>query len=44
MANEFDICVIGNVLLSAIFLSLATYQSIYPLTLCAPALLYLMQV
>ncbi|KAL7408689.1 hypothetical protein ABVT39_027613 [Epinephelus coioides] len=32
-----------NVLLSAIFLSLATYQSIYPLTLCAPALLYLMQ-
>uniref|UniRef100_A0A3B4U321 Phosphatidylinositol glycan anchor biosynthesis, class U n=1 Tax=Seriola dumerili TaxID=41447 RepID=A0A3B4U321_SERDU len=33
----------GNVLLSAIFLSLATYQSIYPLTLCAPALLYLMQ-
>lgn len=34
----------GNVLLSAIFLSLATYQSIYPLTLCAPALLYLMQV
>lgn len=34
----------GNVLLSAIFLSLATYQSIYPLTLCAPALLYLTQV
>ncbi|XP_069025696.1 phosphatidylinositol glycan anchor biosynthesis class U protein isoform X2 [Embiotoca jacksoni] len=33
----------GNVLLSAIFLCLATYQSIYPLTLCAPALLYLMQ-
>ncbi|KAJ4941255.1 hypothetical protein JOQ06_027541 [Pogonophryne albipinna] len=33
----------GNVLLSAIFLSLATYQSIYPLTLCASALLYLMQ-
>ncbi|KAG8007194.1 DNA replication licensing factor mcm2 [Nibea albiflora] len=33
----------GNVLLSAIFLSLATYQSIYPLTLCAPALLYFMQ-
>uniref|UniRef100_A0A8D2ZGW6 Phosphatidylinositol glycan anchor biosynthesis class U protein n=1 Tax=Scophthalmus maximus TaxID=52904 RepID=A0A8D2ZGW6_SCOMX len=33
----------GSVLLSAIFLSLATYQSIYPLTLCAPALLYLMQ-
>ncbi|XP_034725536.1 phosphatidylinositol glycan anchor biosynthesis class U protein [Etheostoma cragini] len=33
----------GNVLLSAVFLSLATYQSIYPLTLCAAALLYLMQ-
>ncbi|XP_075938171.1 phosphatidylinositol glycan anchor biosynthesis class U protein isoform X3 [Anarhichas minor] len=33
----------GNVLLSAIFLSLATYQSIYPLTLSAAALLYLMQ-
>uniref|UniRef100_A0A8C3AEA2 Phosphatidylinositol glycan anchor biosynthesis, class U n=1 Tax=Cyclopterus lumpus TaxID=8103 RepID=A0A8C3AEA2_CYCLU len=33
----------GNVLLSAIFLSLATYQSIYPLTLCAAALLYLLQ-
>ncbi|XP_075869458.1 phosphatidylinositol glycan anchor biosynthesis class U protein [Nelusetta ayraudi] len=33
----------GNVLLSAIFLSLATYQSIYLFTLCAPALLYLMQ-
>ncbi|XP_077435054.1 phosphatidylinositol glycan anchor biosynthesis class U protein [Vanacampus margaritifer] len=33
----------GNVLLSAIFLALATYQSIYPLTLCAAALLYLMQ-
>uniref|UniRef100_A0A3Q2QWK6 Phosphatidylinositol glycan anchor biosynthesis, class U n=1 Tax=Fundulus heteroclitus TaxID=8078 RepID=A0A3Q2QWK6_FUNHE len=33
----------GNVLLSAIFLCLATYQSIYPLTLCAPAMLYLMQ-
>lgn len=31
-------------LLSAIFLALATYQSIYPVTLCAPALLYLMQV
>ncbi|KAK2861598.1 hypothetical protein Q5P01_001131 [Channa striata] len=40
----FILCTIkGNVLLSAIFLSLATYQSIYPLTLCAPALLYLMQ-
>lgn len=34
----------GNVLLSAIFLALATYQSIYPLSLCAPALLYFMQV
>uniref|UniRef100_A0A3Q2CC41 Phosphatidylinositol glycan anchor biosynthesis, class U n=1 Tax=Cyprinodon variegatus TaxID=28743 RepID=A0A3Q2CC41_CYPVA len=33
----------GNMLLSAIFLCLATYQSIYPLTLCAPAMLYLMQ-
>ncbi|XP_078105398.1 phosphatidylinositol glycan anchor biosynthesis class U protein [Sander vitreus] len=33
----------GNVLLSAVFLSLATYQAIYPLTLCAAALLYLMQ-
>ncbi|TNM89227.1 hypothetical protein fugu_005482 [Takifugu bimaculatus] len=33
----------GNVLLSAIFLALATYQSIYPLSLCAPALLYFMQ-
>ncbi|XP_077384918.1 phosphatidylinositol glycan anchor biosynthesis class U protein isoform X2 [Festucalex cinctus] len=33
----------GNALLSAIFLALATYQSIYPLTLCAAALLYLMQ-
>ncbi|XP_068171315.1 phosphatidylinositol glycan anchor biosynthesis class U protein isoform X1 [Antennarius striatus] len=33
----------ANVLLSAIFLSLATYQSIYPLILCAPALLHLMQ-
>nr|XP_040060636.1 LOW QUALITY PROTEIN: phosphatidylinositol glycan anchor biosynthesis class U protein [Gasterosteus aculeatus aculeatus] len=33
----------GNMLLSAIFLSLATYQSIYPLTLSAAALLYLMQ-
>lgn len=37
-------CVAGNVLLSAILLSLATYQSIYVFTLCAPALLYLMQV
>lgn len=34
----------GNVLLSAIFLAVATYQSIYPLSLCAPALLYFMQV
>uniref|UniRef100_A0A8C6L3I0 Phosphatidylinositol glycan anchor biosynthesis, class U n=1 Tax=Nothobranchius furzeri TaxID=105023 RepID=A0A8C6L3I0_NOTFU len=33
----------GNALLSAVFLCLATYQSIYPLTLCAPAMLYLMQ-
>lgn len=40
----FFLCVAGNVLLSAIFLSLATYQSIYVFTLCAPALLYLMQV
>uniref|UniRef100_A0A3P9KM82 Phosphatidylinositol glycan anchor biosynthesis, class U n=1 Tax=Oryzias latipes TaxID=8090 RepID=A0A3P9KM82_ORYLA len=37
------LCVSGNVLLSAIFLCLATYQSVYPLTLCAPAMLYLMQ-
>lgn len=34
----------GSVLLSAIFLAVATYQSIYPLSLCAPALLYFMQV
>ncbi|KAG7268398.1 hypothetical protein CRUP_016272 [Coryphaenoides rupestris] len=33
----------GSALLSAIFLALATYQSIYPVTLCVPALLYLMQ-
>ncbi|XP_019716138.1 phosphatidylinositol glycan anchor biosynthesis class U protein [Hippocampus comes] len=33
----------GNMLLSAIFLALATYQSLYPLTLCVGALLYLMQ-
>nr|XP_061813456.1 phosphatidylinositol glycan anchor biosynthesis class U protein-like [Nerophis lumbriciformis] len=33
----------GNVLLSAIFLALATYQSVYPVTLCAAALLYFMQ-
>uniref|UniRef100_A0A8C6WPV9 Phosphatidylinositol glycan anchor biosynthesis, class U n=1 Tax=Neogobius melanostomus TaxID=47308 RepID=A0A8C6WPV9_9GOBI len=32
-----------NTLLSAIFLALATYQSIYPITLCAPAMLYVMQ-
>ena len=37
-------CVTGSALLSAIFLALATYQSIYPLTLCVPALLYLLQV
>lgn len=34
----------GNMLLSAIFLALATYQSLYPLTLCVGAVLYLMQV
>uniref|UniRef100_H2MST7 Phosphatidylinositol glycan anchor biosynthesis, class U n=1 Tax=Oryzias latipes TaxID=8090 RepID=H2MST7_ORYLA len=40
----FILCTVkGNVLLSAIFLCLATYQSVYPLTLCAPAMLYLMQ-
>uniref|UniRef100_A0A8C3SS02 Phosphatidylinositol glycan anchor biosynthesis class U n=1 Tax=Chelydra serpentina TaxID=8475 RepID=A0A8C3SS02_CHESE len=33
----------GSTLLSAIFLSIATYQSLYPLTLFAPALLYLLQ-
>ncbi|KAJ7998808.1 hypothetical protein DPEC_G00208820 [Dallia pectoralis] len=33
----------GSALMSAIFLALATYQSIYPLTLFAPALLYLLQ-
>ncbi|KAG5274370.1 hypothetical protein AALO_G00135370 [Alosa alosa] len=33
----------GSALLSAIFLALATYQSIYPLTLFAPALIYLLQ-
>ncbi|XP_046881119.1 phosphatidylinositol glycan anchor biosynthesis class U protein [Hypomesus transpacificus] len=33
----------GSALLSGIFLALATYQSIYPLTLFAPALLYLLQ-
>ncbi|XP_060775168.1 phosphatidylinositol glycan anchor biosynthesis class U protein [Neoarius graeffei] len=40
----FILCTLkGNALLSAIFLSLATYQSIYPLTLFAPALLFLLQ-
>lgn len=34
----------GSALLSAVFLALATYQSLYPLTLFAPALLYLLQV
>uniref|UniRef100_A0A2D4L3N5 Phosphatidylinositol glycan anchor biosynthesis class U protein n=1 Tax=Micrurus paraensis TaxID=1970185 RepID=A0A2D4L3N5_9SAUR len=33
----------GSTFLSAIFLALATYQSLYPLTLFAPALLYLLQ-
>ncbi|XP_008319495.3 phosphatidylinositol glycan anchor biosynthesis class U protein [Cynoglossus semilaevis] len=33
----------GNLLLSAVFLSLATYQCLYPLVLVAPALLYLLQ-
>ncbi|XP_074867697.1 GPI-anchor transamidase component PIGU [Carettochelys insculpta] len=33
----------GSTLLSAIFLALATYQALYPLTLFAPALLYLLQ-
>ncbi|XP_051986549.1 phosphatidylinositol glycan anchor biosynthesis class U protein-like isoform X2 [Xyrauchen texanus] len=33
----------GSALLSGIFLALATYQSIYPLTLFAPALLFLLQ-
>uniref|UniRef100_A0A667XAY0 Phosphatidylinositol glycan anchor biosynthesis, class U n=1 Tax=Myripristis murdjan TaxID=586833 RepID=A0A667XAY0_9TELE len=40
----FILCTIkGSALLSAIFLALATYQSVYPLTLFAPALLYLLQ-
>lgn len=40
----FFLCTIKkNTLLSAIFLALATYQSIYPITLCAPAMLYIMQ-
>ncbi|XP_069099912.1 phosphatidylinositol glycan anchor biosynthesis class U protein isoform X3 [Pleurodeles waltl] len=33
----------GSAILSAVFLALATYQSLYPLTLLAPALLYLLQ-
>ncbi|XP_053569370.1 phosphatidylinositol glycan anchor biosynthesis class U protein [Bombina bombina] len=33
----------GSPLLSAVFLALATYQSLYPLTLFFPALLYLLQ-
>ncbi|XP_077785342.1 GPI-anchor transamidase component PIGU isoform X2 [Podarcis muralis] len=33
----------GSALLSAVFLALATYQSLYPLTLFAPAVLYLLQ-
>ncbi|XP_043946216.1 phosphatidylinositol glycan anchor biosynthesis class U protein [Protopterus annectens] len=33
----------GSAFLSAIFLALATYQSLYPLTLFAPTLLYLLQ-
>ncbi|KAI9999622.1 hypothetical protein NQD34_018337 [Periophthalmus magnuspinnatus] len=40
----FFLCTIKkNTMLSAIFLALATYQSIYPITLCAPAMLYIMQ-
>uniref|UniRef100_A0A674DHW3 Phosphatidylinositol glycan anchor biosynthesis, class U n=1 Tax=Salmo trutta TaxID=8032 RepID=A0A674DHW3_SALTR len=40
----FILCTVkGSSLMSAIFLALATYQSIYPLTLFAPALLYLLQ-
>ncbi|XP_028854555.1 phosphatidylinositol glycan anchor biosynthesis class U protein [Denticeps clupeoides] len=40
----FVLCTIkGSALLSAIFLALATYQSIYPITLFAPALIYLLQ-
>lgn len=42
-AERLPLCA-GNMLLSAIFLAVATYQSIYPLSLCAPALLYFMQV
>ncbi|XP_053309770.1 phosphatidylinositol glycan anchor biosynthesis class U protein [Spea bombifrons] len=33
----------GSPLLSAVFLALATYQSLYPVTLFAPALLFLLQ-
>ncbi|XP_040494137.1 phosphatidylinositol glycan anchor biosynthesis class U protein isoform X3 [Ursus americanus] len=33
----------GSAFLSAIFLALATYQSLYPLTLFVPGLLYLLQ-
>ncbi|XP_028935931.1 phosphatidylinositol glycan anchor biosynthesis class U protein isoform X1 [Ornithorhynchus anatinus] len=33
----------GSAFLSAVFLALATYQSLYPLTLFAPGLLYLLQ-
>ncbi|KAG8435621.1 hypothetical protein GDO86_013533 [Hymenochirus boettgeri] len=33
----------GSRLLSAVFLALATYQSLYPLTLFSPALLYFLQ-
>ncbi|KAJ8378760.1 hypothetical protein AAFF_G00236800 [Aldrovandia affinis] len=40
----FILCTMkGSALLSAIFLALATYQSIYPLTLFPPALLFLLQ-
>ncbi|MBN3291171.1 PIGU protein, partial [Polypterus senegalus] len=40
----FILCTIkGSALLSAIFLALATYQSLYPFTLFAPALLYQLQ-
>ncbi|KAG1963208.1 phosphatidylinositol glycan anchor biosynthesis class U protein [Pimephales promelas] len=40
----FILCTLkGSALLSGIMLALATYQSIYPLTLFAPALLFLLQ-
>ncbi|XP_051997493.1 phosphatidylinositol glycan anchor biosynthesis class U protein-like [Xyrauchen texanus] len=40
----FILCTLkGSSLLSGIFLALATYQSMYPLTLFAPALLFLLQ-